>query len=479
MIFRGEIVKRTAVLMIVLFLSLICSAVSAQGHGNEDLRWAKSLMDRGDYAYAIEKFTDIARSPRNPEAVKKEAMYYIGYCHVKNNDPWQAVRVFERFLEKYDDGISREFVPDALYVLGRVYEETGDRRSAIRVYRRCYKNYPRNSFGRKSSDRLRELNVGGSGGNTDPFDDNYNGDDNHHHDDDYNHHHTGISREIRQLLRIAEDISNSFTRDQMLLEGSDRARTGEDFIALAKAIENDFTRGQLVNKVSKHPRFSEFSSKSMIEMADFINNSYTRDQFLVELAKNMANRDYVSSFEFVDVSAAIDNDMMRQQLFNAVADGQAFKLMSARTIVDLAKTCGNSYISDQFLLTAAKKCPLSYRECMLLAEASDNAFTQQQIMQIAKNKDLGSYHRPRSRIVEKPEKVPEISLDMTDPFAGFNFNRSQILRVRNFIKAVEGRKNMKTAFNSLKKSDMNLATVREYMEKYKTLQNFDDAHRQR
>jgi hypothetical protein len=68
---------------------------------------------------------------------------------------------------------------------------------------------------------------------------------------------------------------------------------------------------------------------------------------------------------------------------------------------------------------------------------------------------------------------------MTDPFTGFNFNRSQILRVRNFIKAVEGRKNMKTAFNSLKKSDMKLATVREYMEKYKTLQNFDDAHRSR
>lgn len=478
--------KRTVTILSVLCVLFLCAAAWAQGFGHEDLRWAKSLMDRGDYAYAAEKFTDIARSPRNSEAVKKEAMYYIGYCHVKNNDPWQAVTVFERFLEKYDDGISREFIPDALYVLGRVYEETGDRRAAIRVYRRCQKNYPRSSFGRKSDERLRELGMGGGSGNTDPFDDNNNGGDDytggdHHSGNDHHGPATGISREIRQLLRVAQDVSNSFTRDQMLLEGSSRARTGEDFIALAKAIDNDFTRGQLVNKVSKHPRFSDFSPKSMIEMAGFINNSYTRDQFLVELGKNMANRDYVSNYEFVDVSAAMENDMLRQQLFNAVAAGPVFKLMSARTLVDLAKTCGNSYISDQFLLTAAKECPLGYRECVILAEGADNSFIQSQIMLIAKNKDSGSHygHHRRTTLVEKPVKIETSVIEPTDPFAGFNFNRSQILRIRNFIKSVESRENMHVAFNSLKKSDMKLSTVREYMEKYKTLQNFEDAHQER
>ncbi|MEW6708229.1 MAG: tetratricopeptide repeat protein [Candidatus Riflebacteria bacterium] len=481
----------------ILFCALMVLfsfAAFAQGQGHADLRWAKSLMDRGDYAYAAEKFGDIARSQYNSPEVKKEAFYYLGYCHVKNNDPWEAVRVFERFLEKYDDGISREFIPDALYVLGRVYEETGDRRAAIRVYQRCRKNYPNNSFGRKSSERLRELGFGGGSGNTDPFDDNNGGnsggddytgggDYNDGHDNHGGHDHhgpaTGISREIRQLLRVAETVSNSFTRDQMLLEGSSRARTGEDMVALAKAIENDFTRGQLVSKVASHPKFSEFAPKSMIEMAGFINNSFTRDQFLVDLGKNMANRDYVSNYEFVDVSAAMENDMLRQQLFNAIAAGSVFKVMSARTIVDLAKTCGNAFISDQFLLTAAKDCPLSYRECMVLAEAADNAFTQNQIIQLAKNKEFGSSHHGHHRAVEKPARVPEIIIDVTDPFTGFDFNRAQLLRVSNFVKAVEKKRAMKSAFAALKKSDMSLATVREYVEKYQALENFNNVHRQR
>lgn len=471
--------KRIVVLLSVVFLLIALNAAQAQSQGHADLRWAKSLMERGDFAYAVEKFTDIAKNSYNSAEVRKEAFYYIGFCHVKNNDPWQAVRVFERFLEKYDDGISREFVPDALYVLGRVYEETGDRRAAIRVYRRCRQNYPGNSYGRKAAERLRELNAGGSG-NTDPFEDDIVGGGNHHDD---NHHHgggnhgsTGISREIRQLLRSAEMVSNSFTRDQMLLDGVSQARSGEDMVALAKAIENDFSRSQLLSKASKHPRFSDFSTRSMIELSAFINNSYSRDLFLVELAKNMANRDYVSNYEFVDVSAAIENDMVRQQVFNAVEKSPAFKLMSARTVVDLAKTCSNSYISDQFLLSAAKNCPLSYRECMILAEACDNAYIQSQIAQIAKNKGSsgGGYHH---RGNEKPVRIPQIVAEPTDPFDGFNFNKAQLERVDAFIKAVESRKNMKQAFNNLMRSDMHLATVREYVDKYRSMQNFNEAHR--
>ncbi len=452
------------------------TAVYAQDSGEKDLRWAKSLMEKGDYAYAIEKFEDIARFSLNSEKVRKEAMYYVGYCHVKNNDPWQAVRVLERFLEKYDDSISQEFIPDALYVLGRVYEETGDQRNAIKVYQRCSRNYPGSSFARKSKDRLKEL--GGSGGNTDPFDDDYAGGGNSGNNDDDNnndsgHHHggnpTGISREIRQLLKIAETISNSFTRDQMLLEGSDRARTGEDFVALAKGIENDFTRSQIFDKVRVNQNYLNFTAASMVELAGFISNSYLRDQFLVNLAADFAKRDYVSNYDFVDFSAAMSNDAMRQQLFDAVTGSQAFKLMSARTVVDLANTCKNSYIHDQLLLTAAQKNKYLRHELMILADASSNSFTKSQIIAQASN---GVYSSTAIR-------TRAASDDHTDPFNGFNFNKAQLKRVAQFIAAVDTGKNARESAQQLKKGDSSSRTVREYLEKLRKMQQFDNLHHNR
>jgi tetratricopeptide (TPR) repeat protein len=491
--------KKAAFLAIALLLATGFNGVYAQhydhnyGHANpgsgyQDLKWAKSLMERGDYVYAAEKFADIARSSLNSEKIRKEAMYYLGYCHVKNNDPWQAIRVYERFLDKYDDGINEEFIPDALYVLGRVYEETSDNRNAIKVYRRCIRNYPRSQYARKSRERMKMLGQG-SGSDTDPFDGDHN--DGGYHDDDYaNDHHgdgstgIGISREIRQLLRIAKTVNNSYTRDQMLLEGADRARTGEDFVALAKAIENDFTRSQIFDKVKENRNYSQFSARSMLELAGFINNSYLKDQFLVDLASDFAKRDYVSSYDFVDISAAMNNDMMRQQLFDAVAESSAFRFMSARTVADLANTCKNSYIHDQFLLTAAQKLPFGYRDCRILAEAASNSFTKTQIMQEAKDgydSHHGGYHGRRTAGASdnSTRAIPPEAPTSTDPFADFKFNKAQISRIAAFIKAVDNKKGMQKAASKLKKADLYRATVREYMEKFRTMQNFENIHRNR
>lgn len=463
----------------IMILCLFAGSTSLMAQdGIKDLRWAKSLMEKGDYSYAIEKFEDIARSPYNSPEVKKEAMYYVGYCHVKNNDPWQAVRVFERFLEKYDDGFSRDFIPDALYVLGRVYEETGDKRGAIKVYQRCKRNYPNTTFARKSAERLQELN--GSSGSTDPFDDNHTGGGNHDDYDDNGGHSghnypTGISRDIRQLLRIAETVTNSFTRDQMLLEGSDRAKTAADFVALAKAINNDFTRGQLIEKVRSNKNYDRFDAKNLLEVATFINNSYMRDQFIVNMAADFAKRDYVTNYDFVDMSAAMNNDAMRQQLFDAVTKSSAFKVMSALTVIDLAKTCQNSYIRDQLLLTAAQKNYYSYRDLRELADACSNSFTKTQILQIKPDND-GYHHHSRNTAV--PPELPAASSEKiaTDPFAGFSFNKAQLKRVENLINAVENKKDVKKAVSQLKKSDLGSFTVREYMEKFRTLQKFDEIH---
>ncbi|KAF1083005.1 MAG: hypothetical protein GQF41_0772 [Candidatus Rifleibacterium amylolyticum] len=464
-------------LLLAVFICIAVTGAFAQD-GAKDLKWAKSLLEHGDYAYAAEKFADIAASHYNSPAVRKEALYYVGYCHVKNSDPWQAIRVFEQFIEKYDNGSSSDFVPDALYVLGRVYEETGDKRSAIKVYRRCSRAYPRSQFAIKSEDRLRQL---GGSDNTDPFDGDYSGDDNYYPnpDDDYgnDHHHpgnsTGISREIRRLLRVAETVNNDFTRDQMLLEGSDRARSGEDFVALANAIKNTFTRGQLLDRVSKNENYNNFSTRSMLDLAALISNSYQRDMFLVSFGSAMANRDYVSNYELVEVSAAMNNDSLRQQLFDAISASKAFQFINARTMVELAQTCDNSFIHDQFLLKAAQKNKYGYRDLRILADACKNSFTKTQIMQEADSGHHSPYGRRTAAIA--PELGSERALS-SDPFAGFSFNKAQIARIRSFMKAVDTKKKMAESARQLKSSDLKTATVREYMEKYKVLQKFERIH---
>jgi len=458
------------------------SSVSAQD-GAKDLRWAKSLMERGDYVYAAQKFEDIAKSHYNSAAVRKEAMYYVGYCHVKNNDPWQALRVLEPFIEKYDDGVSSDFVPDALYVLGRVYEETSDQRNAIKVYKRCMRTYPRSSFARKSEERLREL--GGSSSNTDPFEDEYSGGSNHEpgnnehgHNNGGNHgsngQASGVSREIKQLLRVAETISNDFTRDQMLLEGSDRARTGEDFIALANAIRNEFTRSQIIDKVSKNKNYSTFTTRSMLELASIINSSYTRDTFLVNFGEALANRDYVTYYEFVEISAAMNNDALRQQLFDNISKSPSFKFINARTMVELAQTCHNSYIHDQLLLTAAQKNNYNYRDLQTLADACSNSYTKTQILQ----QNTNGHHSPyRSRSAERKAQPPVMEkAEPSDPFNNFNFNKAQIKRILEFMNAIDSKKRINEKASQLKKSDLGKTTVREYMEKFQTLQKFRTIH---
>ena len=497
--------KRIKLLFAVLCLSISLSAVYAQNAVAKDLSWAKSLMERGDYVYAAEKFENIVRSQYAPPVVKKEAMYYVGYCHVKNNDPWQAVRVFERFLEKYDDGISREFIPDALYVLGRVYEETGDQKNAIKVYRRCSRNYPRNSFATKSAERLTALGMGGSGA-TDPFDDtpsNGGNDYGHsapgntpgygsgHHDSgsysggshgNTNHHggtHSGISPEIRQLLRVAETISSNYSKDEMLIDGADQAMSGEDFVALAKAICYDSSRATLLEKVRKNKNYGAFTVKSMIELASFVKTSYAKDEFLSTVGLDFAKRDYASGFDFVDISKAISSSSTRRDFIESFAKTSAFKLLSARTVVDLANTCNSSYDHDDLLVMAAKQNGYPRKELLILAEACSSSFNKSEILEIAHNAAGNSSHGGHYRGQPAVSRSVVESDSLTNPFSGFSFDESKLKRIKAFVGAVNSKKNTKEAVSQLKKSDLSNSTVREYMGQFRKMQKFEDIHQSR
>ena len=351
-------------------------------------------MNYGDYYEAAKKFKRVSNNYNFSSQVRREAAYYVGFCYVKDRDPWAAVSAYENFLDYYDNG-NRRFVPDAMYVLGRTYEELYENTKAKKMYRRCIDRFPGSEFASKSRDRLRKL-----GGYTDYNSGNGYG----------NEYNSGISYEVKDQIEWAKDMSNGYERDRMLLKTAKKARNGADFIAISKAMWNDYTRGEL--------------------------------------------------FEYVTGS-------------------RVFKIMTIYDIVDLAKTTSNSYESDELLLTAAKKVAYSARDFRMLADASSNYYTQSQIKEIGNDKIYG--YRLSSRNdgeikIEKKATKKVAKKSANDPYEGLKADNGKIKRISKFIKAVEAKKDMDKALKDLKKEDLSIDTVKNYMKKYRDHEKFNKLH---
>jgi len=156
--------KRIFVSMVLFLLMLVVAqqawAYDPYGYGYQELDRAKNYMDRGDYRYAMSLFNDISRRSTYDRSIRKEAAYYIGFCLVKTNDPWGAIRAYESFLDRFDSSSDSFLIPDAHYVLGRTYEEIYNNDRARYYYRRCIDRFPYNEFAGKSRDRLRIIGHG-------------------------------------------------------------------------------------------------------------------------------------------------------------------------------------------------------------------------------------------------------------------------------------------------------------------------------
>ncbi len=143
----------------IVLVLLAASSAFAYGYGHEDLYRAHRYKDDGRDYDARDLFKRVARDAYNSD-IRREACYYVGFCSVKMNDPWQAIRDYKWFLDEFDRGYSsysNKFVPDALYVLGRTYETVHENSDARYYYRRCIDRFPYNDFADKSRDRLRYL----------------------------------------------------------------------------------------------------------------------------------------------------------------------------------------------------------------------------------------------------------------------------------------------------------------------------------
>ncbi|HAE37205.1 MAG TPA: hypothetical protein DCG57_01040 [Candidatus Riflebacteria bacterium] len=62
------------------------------------------------------------------------------------------------------------------------------------------------------------------------------------------------------------------------------------------------------------------------------------------------------------------------------------------------------------------------------------------------------------------------------PFADLTFIKAQLKGMHDFMKAIDSKKRIKETVTQLKQPDLGTATVREYMENYRTLQKFKTLH---
>ncbi len=528
----------------------------AETDAEYQLRKAISLIESGDFDLAQRRLKKISQNFDYPEFIKREASYYIGYCHVKNGDPWRATEAFEDFLLTYDSG-SQRFVPDALYVMGRAYEEIGEIRKAKRAYQRVYNEFSSSEFARKARIRLKELGgsdySNNSGGNhSDP----YSGENNNnggYNGGSHSGNNYGVSYEIRRVLRYAKTHNNSYLRDQYILENIGRSENGSDLVALITVMENDMVKGQFCDKIWGLRFAKTLNAATIVEIASQNKNSYLADQFLLQAAQNIdfrtggystlaeaCDNSYIrsqileiakdnvsgnngghgdynhgnynggngvsrpvreiirlarlennsfsrdqflldnaskgnSSSDFIAMLSEMSNDAIKGQFLDAIQRNRAFKTLSARAVVDIAAEVSNSYSSDQFLLAAAEKIAFTFRDYRILAEACSNGYTKSEILRIAEKSNYGNsghghghYLGANSNELEKPVS--------TDPFASYKVNKSQVARVNKFIKAVETKKGMNEAVRKLKSVDMKILTVKEYMEKYQKIMDFERLH---
>ena len=251
---------------------VICLALTgvAFALGSYELDQAKAAMDRGDFRYAMDQFRYLSQS--NDPRVAREAAYFTGFCFVKMQDPWNAIRAYEDFLSRYDRYSDNTLLPDAMYVLGRTYEEVSRYDDARRIYRRCLDRFPYGEFASKCQDRMRVLGGGGY----------------HPPNPPYPPPCSGITPEIADMIDLARRAPDSYSADQMLLKAAGRARTGADFSAISKASRNQYTQFQVFETARSSRVFRMMSAYEAVDLAKTTSNSYYRNQFILAYAQKCA-----------------------------------------------------------------------------------------------------------------------------------------------------------------------------------------------
>lgn len=144
--------KRATSLMAVV-LCFVLAASTGWAYYGRDLERAHRMRDRGDFFEARRQYSAIANDYYTDEYTRRQAGYFVGFCSVRLNEPWNAINDYRRFLQNFDNG-NTSLVPDALFVLGRTYETVRDLGNARWCYRECIRRFRYGEFPQKSRERL-------------------------------------------------------------------------------------------------------------------------------------------------------------------------------------------------------------------------------------------------------------------------------------------------------------------------------------
>lgn len=344
------------------------------------LQKAISLLDDGNFDLALRRFKRISTNYDFPKRIKREASYYIGYCYVKQSDPWKASEVLADFIQEYQE-TGDAFIPDALYVMGRTLEEIGETRRAIRAYKKCINNYGQNEFSRKSRRRLKELNSSNSGSGSDP----YNGDHDNYGSDD------SISREVREVIRRARREHSYYQKDEFILNNLKHAKTSGDFTALCSEISNEYSKQQYLTKIQRLKAFRRLSARTVINLASHANNSAIADQFIYDSAKvleldvrgyrllaSKCSNSYYRGMILDIAKENMNNSDNYDDNYNNDHHSSGVS-RQIRDILEMAKLENNVYARDQYLLSAVKKAKYG-EDFIALLQAMDNPYTKGELL---------------------------------------------------------------------------------------------------
>lgn len=221
----------------------------------------------------------------------------------------------------------------------------------------------------------------------------------------------------------------------------------------------------------------------MIDLAKRAPDSYSCDQMLLKAAQRAR-----CGADFVAISKAARNQFTQSQIFDIAQASTLFKTMYCGEIVDLAKTCTNSYYRNQLLLNAANKCARNAGDFRLLMDAATDHFTKTQILDIAQRVlgNSGGMHYNISLAVETTPEGGIMTSSLrgnagktsakSDPFAGFELDQKRVQRVTWFIDAVKAKTKIDLTSRGLSREDMSLEVVKRALRDADSMKKFEKIH---
>jgi TolA-binding protein len=120
--------------------------------------YANAQRDRssGKLDLALNEYSDYLKWYGNTD-LAANAQFYIAYIHYSQADYDDALREFDRVLEKYPSDNNK--IPDALYYKGMTLTRMGKRTAGAEEFQELYKRFPNHDLARQACSQLQSMGL--------------------------------------------------------------------------------------------------------------------------------------------------------------------------------------------------------------------------------------------------------------------------------------------------------------------------------